>query len=228
MTTTTTRRATKKKTSKKVAKKTSKKKVATKKKRVTKKRASKKKTSSKKQPKWTVVTYKQIEARRQELGLPKSAMAKLLGVTNSTYHNWRRGTTVPHEAQQQAILEAMHKGPSKVDPTASSVDKPAGAPKKVPASKTKSGPFGSADFLAGDSRPTRSASSKVNTDTITQDGTRCEPQGQRGQETTPQTAPMFPTEGALGQIVTAFIQAKGDKASAGEIVELVQGLRAHL
>lgn len=222
MTTTTTRRATKKKASKKVAKKTTKK--------TTSKKAARKKTSkkasSKKQPKWSVVTYKQIEARRSELGLPKSAMAKLLGVTNSTYHNWRRGTTVPHEAQQQAILEAMHKGPSRVDPAPSSVDKPAGAPKKVSSSKT--GPFGSADFLAGDSRPARSASSKVNTDTLTQDGTRCEPQSQGGQETTRSAAAIFPAEGTVGQIVTAFIQAKGESASAGEIVELVKGLRQHL
>lgn len=216
--TTTKKRRTKKKTSKKVAKKTTKKKA-------TRKKTSKK-ASSKKQPKWSVVTYKQIEARRADLGIPKSAMAKLLGVTNSTYHNWRRGTTVPHEAQQQAILAAMHNGPSTVDPAP--VAKPADTPKKVSEPKPSTQPFGSTDFLAGDSRPTRTSSSKVNIDTLTQGGTRCEPQAQSGQRDTPPPAAKIPSGGTLDQIVTAFIQAKGEKASAGEVLELVQGLRAHL
>lgn len=64
------------------------------------------KTTTKK-PKWTVVSYKKIEAKRAEFGFSKSAMAEILGVTNSTYHNWRRGTTVPHPNQQDAIKVAI-------------------------------------------------------------------------------------------------------------------------
>ena len=64
------------------------------------------KTTTKK-PTWSVVTYKKIEARRVELGYSKSAMAVTLGVTNSTYHNWRRGTTVPHSNQQEQIRDLM-------------------------------------------------------------------------------------------------------------------------
>lgn len=60
-----------------------------------------------KQPSWGVVTFEQIEARRKELGLPKSAMANGLRITNSTYHNWARGTTVPHPIQQDQIKAAL-------------------------------------------------------------------------------------------------------------------------
>jgi transcriptional regulator with XRE-family HTH domain len=60
-----------------------------------------------KKPRWGVVNFKQIEAKRKELGLPKSAMAENLGITNSTYHNWARGTTVPHPAQQDQIKAAL-------------------------------------------------------------------------------------------------------------------------
>lgn len=63
-------------------------------------------TGSKK-PKWGVVNLKQIEARRKELGLSKTAMANNLGITNSTYHNWARGTTIPHPAQQDQIKAAL-------------------------------------------------------------------------------------------------------------------------
>lgn len=63
--------------------------------------------ASSKKPKWEVISYKQIEARRVELGYSKSALAEALGVTNSTFHNWRRGTTVPHPTQQEQIKETL-------------------------------------------------------------------------------------------------------------------------
>lgn len=65
-------------------------------------------TDSKK-PKWAAVTFSQIERRRKELGYSKSAMATALGVTNSTFHNWQRGTTVPHQAQQDEIKSVLDK-----------------------------------------------------------------------------------------------------------------------
>jgi DNA-binding XRE family transcriptional regulator len=64
-------------------------------------------TTGTKKPKWGVVNFKQIEARRKELSLPKSTMALNLGITNSTYHNWARGATVPHESQQEQIKSAL-------------------------------------------------------------------------------------------------------------------------
>lgn len=62
-----------------------------------------------KKPKWGVVTFKQIESRRKELGISKTAMATGLGITNSTFHNWQRGTTVPHPAQQDVLKAALDK-----------------------------------------------------------------------------------------------------------------------
>lgn len=63
-----------------------------------------KKTTKTKKPKWTVITYKKIEQWRTKLGLSKAGMAEALEITNSTYHNWRRGTTVPHATQQEELL----------------------------------------------------------------------------------------------------------------------------
>jgi DNA-binding XRE family transcriptional regulator len=60
-----------------------------------------------KKPKWGVVTFNQIEKRRKDLTMSKSAMATALGITNSTYHNWQRGTTVPHPAQQDVLKTAL-------------------------------------------------------------------------------------------------------------------------
>lgn len=65
-----------------------------------------KKTKTKK-PRWVSVTYKGIEKARKQLGFTKSAMAEALEVTNSTYHNWRRGTTVPHVNQQEQIADRL-------------------------------------------------------------------------------------------------------------------------
>jgi DNA-binding XRE family transcriptional regulator len=60
-----------------------------------------------KKPKWTIVTFKQIETARASLGLSKAAMAQALGVTNSTFHNWQRDATVPHPAQQESIKASL-------------------------------------------------------------------------------------------------------------------------
>lgn len=78
----------------------------------TKTRASKKKKKktgrkTTKKPKWTILTYVRIERKRSALGLSKASMAGALGVTNSTYHNWRRGTTVPHPNQQEVLKARM-------------------------------------------------------------------------------------------------------------------------
>jgi DNA-binding transcriptional regulator YiaG len=72
----------------------------------TKKKTKKTKSQTKK-PKWTLVTYKGIEKARVQLGFTKSAMAEALEVTNSTFHNWRRGTTVPHHNQQEQLADRL-------------------------------------------------------------------------------------------------------------------------
>lgn len=78
--------------------------MTTKTKKKTKKKTAK---AQNKKPKWTLVSYKQIEKARGQLGLSKSSMAEALEVTNSTYHNWRRGTTVPHHKQQEQIAARL-------------------------------------------------------------------------------------------------------------------------
>lgn len=78
------------------------------KKKKKKKVMAKKKTApaakKKKKPKWVKTSFTKIEKIRKSLGMTKSAMAVALEITNSTYHNWRRGDAVPHPAQQEIIL----------------------------------------------------------------------------------------------------------------------------
>lgn len=73
----------------------------------TKKKSAKKSKKSTKQPRWTLITFTKIEKARADLGLTKVRMAELLGVTNSTYHNWKKGTAVPHPGAQQEIVDAI-------------------------------------------------------------------------------------------------------------------------
>jgi len=75
-----------------------------------------------KKPKWSTLTYTRIESRRKKLGLSKAAMAAALGVTNSTYHNWRRGTTVPHPNQQALLKVKMEAIGNEKAPTAPTND----------------------------------------------------------------------------------------------------------
>jgi DNA-binding XRE family transcriptional regulator len=75
-----------------------------------------------KKPKWSTLTYTRIESRRKKLGISKAAMAAALGVTNSTYHNWRRGTTVPHPNQQALLKTKMEAIGDEKAPAAPTVD----------------------------------------------------------------------------------------------------------
>ena len=51
---------------------------------------TKTKVKDSKKPSWSATSYKKIEARRQELGLSKSAMAKALGVNRRpSSRRWR-------------------------------------------------------------------------------------------------------------------------------------------
>lgn len=66
---------------------------------------------STRKPTWSAVTYAEIEEARLRMGLPKRRMAsEILGVTNSTYHNWCRGKATPTLAQQRRIVEAISAG----------------------------------------------------------------------------------------------------------------------
>ncbi|MCA8923387.1 MAG: helix-turn-helix transcriptional regulator [Planctomycetes bacterium] len=54
-----------------------------------------------------MITFAQIEQWRTERKLPKRRMAEVLGVTNSTYHNWARGKAVPTVNAQRKLLAAL-------------------------------------------------------------------------------------------------------------------------
>src|SRR5687768_13287757 len=59
---------------------------------------------------WTVVTFEDLEAWRQRQGLPKKRVADMLGVTNSTYHNWARKIAVATPTTQQRIHALINGG----------------------------------------------------------------------------------------------------------------------
>ena len=90
---------------KKTQRKTTKKKTTSKTTRSKSKSA--KKGSSARRPSWSIVTYDQIEEWRKKQGLPKKRMATLLGVTNSTYHNWARGIAVATYNTQRKIRDVL-------------------------------------------------------------------------------------------------------------------------
>jgi len=160
------------------------------------------KASNTKKPKWSVVTYKQIEARRTELGYSKSAMAELLSVTNSTYHNWRRGTTVPHANQQETIKTVIANLPS-VKVAGKPVKRAASVNGRVKASGT--GSKRSGDVGGGSKTMNKTYSA---------------------------THPLYPSHTNsvpdVGIITAAFISSQHKAPSAGSVLEFVRGLKTAL
>jgi len=76
-----------------------------------------KKSSKKRRPRaWTLVTFEEIEAWRSQRGIPKKRMAELLGVTNSTYHNWARGIAVATPNTQERIRGVLAGGNDAAEP----------------------------------------------------------------------------------------------------------------
>lgn len=113
-----------------------KKKKATRK--VAKKKVKKKKTVKKvdgRKPAWKLVTPTAIEAARKQFKIGKVHMAQRLGVTNSTYHNWVRGTSVANAATQEKIkailAEGVGKAPEKAPEKAVKIKAPEVSRKRV-------------------------------------------------------------------------------------------------
>jgi hypothetical protein len=59
---------------------------------------------------WTIVSFADLESWRVRRGLPKRVVADMLGVTNSTYHNWARGIAVAMPSTQQRIHGLINGG----------------------------------------------------------------------------------------------------------------------
>lgn len=77
------------------------------------------KSSKKRRPRaWTLVTFEEIEAWRSQRAIPKKRMAELLGVTNSTYHNWARGIAVATPNTQERIRGVLAGRNPVTDPSA--------------------------------------------------------------------------------------------------------------
>lgn len=75
---------------------------------------------------WSIVTYEELDAWRAERNIPKKRMAEMVGVTNSTYHNWARGVAVATPNTQERIRALLQgeSGPAR-----------GGAPEESPTSE---------------------------------------------------------------------------------------------
>ncbi|RMG09753.1 MAG: XRE family transcriptional regulator [Planctomycetota bacterium] len=82
-------------------------KKATRRKQSPRKQSPRKKTSSKRKRTWTKVTFEELDSWRAARGIPKKRMAEMLGVTNSTYHNWARGIAVATPNTQERIRRVL-------------------------------------------------------------------------------------------------------------------------
>lgn len=60
---------------------------------------------------WKVVSFEELDAWRSRQHIPKKRMAEMVGVTNSTYHNWARGSAVATLNTQERIRDLIEKGP---------------------------------------------------------------------------------------------------------------------
>lgn len=177
------------------------------------KTATKKSNTATKKPTWSVITFKQIESRRQQLGFSKSGIAKALGVTNSTYHNWQRGTTVPHPTQQESIKSILAGLTPGSTPTA-----PAGG-----TGRAKRGPKASASGAGG----RKGGRSSLRTDA------RVARNVDGGSPSMPainaEGHPLYPTTPdsvrGIAQITSAWITSQNKAPSAGSVFEFVDGLK---
>ena len=178
----------------------------------TKKKAAKSASKTKK-PSWGVVTFKKIEEWRTKLGISKSGMAEALGVTNSTFHNWRRGTTVPHPNQQDDIatrLDALERNAGSPLPAPKTkgtrATKGTGSKKATKKAAKKTGERVAAKKKAG--RPLNSSSHQGAVSPVSLAG---QPKVQRDD---------------IATITAAWLANQRKAVSAGSVVGFVQSLQA--
>lgn len=56
---------------------------------------------------WSIVTFAELDAWRESVGLSRYGLAQQLGVTNSTWHNWQSGRAVAEARHQRAAKKLM-------------------------------------------------------------------------------------------------------------------------
>lgn len=194
-----------------------------------KKAAAKKDPGKTKKPKWSLVTFAKIEKWRVKLGLSKSGMAEALGVTNSTFHNWRRGTTVPHPNQQEEIvqrIDALEKNAGSSEGTGA-VPSKGRKPKKAGRQGTKrtgtENASVSGDGTDGLNGSGEGGSGRASLARTNGSATRPPHQG----VVPPGTLLSHPKvlRADIADITVAFIQSQKKAVSAGSVVEFVRSLR---
>jgi len=70
---------------------------------------AKKKQKKSKKPIWSVIQFSDIERWREKADMPKVTLARALGVTNSTWHNWQNGKSVPSVGRQRKVRAFLTK-----------------------------------------------------------------------------------------------------------------------
>ncbi len=70
-------------------------------------KTTKRKPTRRRKREWKDVTFEILDAWREARRIPKKKMAEMLGVTNSTYHNWARGVAVATPNTQSRILSVI-------------------------------------------------------------------------------------------------------------------------
>lgn len=218
------------------ASKKKKKRTSKKKKSASKKTTARGRSSGKtKKPKWSVVTFKQIEQWRQKIGLPKSGMAEALGVTNSTYHNWQRGTTVPHPNQQHEIharLQALETGaiPGEVTGSEPTPTAPGHSIKGAASARNGAVSKRGRGALAAASASRRTPSGDRRESDGGSEWTTTQPTASA--QTTPASllsvAKVLRTDGALAAITVAWIESHKTAPSAGSVMKFITQLRESL
>jgi DNA-binding transcriptional regulator YiaG len=188
----------------------------------TKKAAPKATKKSTKKPKWTVVSYKKIEARRIELGYSKSAMAVALGVTNSTYHNWRRGTTVPHPNQQEQIRDLM------AALTVGAAPKKAAAPKTTKPTKPTKTTKASRASKRGRKSPGAVRKGRGDGSGGTHTMKQTQSDSHPLHPSVGGTAPGSPLAPGVIELTGAWINSQTKAPSAGSVYAFVRGLKGVL
>lgn len=129
-------------------------------------RTAKQPPRDKRKPEWSIVTYEELEAWRAGQEIPKKRLAHLLGVTNSTWHNWARGKAVATPTTQRRIRAVIDGKSPEVTLAASAplrrplrdgrlpgVTGPGGGDARAAAAASATGAIVSAWIQAGKSQP---------------------------------------------------------------------------
>jgi hypothetical protein len=152
-------------------------------------------------------------------------MAEALEVTNSTYHNWRRKTTVPHANQQETIVTRLRalSGNAGITVTKTPGSKRAATAKNgsVPKVSRQAAHVGS----VSDGGSLNGSGSRVASHLRELDQAESEPSSQMARVTPVSLVASHDVPRAVAQITVAFIHSQKKAPTAGSILKFVEGLK---